>query len=341
MHIPIEISERKLSGEERQELLKRYHLEGDRQARQELIEGNLGLVTFVLHKYPNYDEEMFSVGCIGLMKAIDRFDIRKNVKFSTYAVPYIHGEIQREFRETQKGGLSRKQFRLISTFSSFKKDYPNKSKEEICKIADINIKELSRALDFYDTCSLNSIVFSNEDGEKEFIETVGSEDDTNSIILDDLLKCLTVEQKEMLLSCEIKGIGQREIAEEYGVSQGQVSRIVKRSIEKVRKYVRGEIDRDILLGLVQNGLPLKDCVKKHIDIMSSEIVIEYIKSGQIELEKYPLNEKEEEILELASQGLSNEEISHIQDCRKDTSATRKYQGVAKIKSSLERSINLE
>lgn len=239
-----------LTEEEKRELLEKAHV-GDTEARERLILGNLRLVLSVMRRFsPKNDtpDDLFQVGCIGLMKAIDNFNPAFEVKFSTYAVPMIIGEIRRFQRDNNSLRISRSIRDLAYKALQIKeavmtREHREPSTDEIAKALDCDPKLVEEAVEaIVEPISLYDSVYG--DGEDRVYVIDQLSDDTQSddiliesIALKEALKKLNEREKSIIGRRYYKGRTQMEIAEEIGISQAQVSRIEKQAIDKLRKYM--------------------------------------------------------------------------------------------------------
>ncbi|NLK21408.1 MAG: RNA polymerase sporulation sigma factor SigG [Epulopiscium sp.] len=239
-----------LSNEEKDKLFKRI-LEGDREAREAYIRGNLRLVLSVIQRFNNRGEhvdDLFQVGCIGLMKAIDNFDITQNVRFSTYAVPMIIGEIRRYLRDNNSIRVSRSLRDTAYKALQAKERLINKnSKEptitEIAKELGLPKEDVVFALDaIQDPISLFEPVY-HDGGDALYIMDQVSDDKSQdeiwleNIALNEAMKRLNDREKHILSLRFFEGKTQMEVADEIGISQAQVSRLEKTALKHMRKYI--------------------------------------------------------------------------------------------------------
>lgn len=224
---------------------------GDTESREKFIKGNLRLVLSVIQKFNNRGEnpdDIFQVGCVGLIKAIDNFDMSQNVKFSTYAVPMIIGEIRRYLRDNNSVRVSRS-LRDIAYKALQARDYlANKNNKEptISEIANelqVPREEVVFALDaIQDPVSLFEPVY-HDGGEAIFVMDQISDkknlDDSwiQNISIREALKKLSSREKLILNMRFFQGRTQMEVAEEINISQAQVSRLEKTALKHMRKYV--------------------------------------------------------------------------------------------------------
>lgn len=239
-----------LSSEEKRTLMEKIQ-QGDREAREVFIHGNLRLVLSVLQRFHNRGElvdDLFQVGCIGLMKAIDHFDMSQNVQFSTYAVPMIIGEIRRYLRDNNAIRVSRS-LRDIAyrALQVREKLYNQESREpsvgQIAQEMGVAREELVIALDsIQETVSLFDPVF--QDGTDTICVMDQIKDEKNSdraweqtLTLHQALERLGQRERMIIDMRFYQGRTQMEVAEEIGISQAQVSRLEKNALKHMRKYV--------------------------------------------------------------------------------------------------------
>ena len=225
---------------------------GDASAREELILGNLRLVLSVVSKFTPKNEsasDLFQVGCIGLMKAIDNFNLDLDVRFSTYAVPMIIGEIRRHQRDNNALRISRSLRDLAYRALGVKEEVARKhgreaSVSEIASALGESESMVGAALEaIVEPASLYESVF--QDGSDEgmyVIDKLSADDDpcslwVENISLGEALKRLNKREMWIISRRFFKGRTQMEIADEIGISQAQVSRLEKGAIEKLRKYM--------------------------------------------------------------------------------------------------------
>lgn len=239
-----------LKNEEKEELFKKI-LQGDEDAKNKYIYGNLRLVLSVMKKFGNRGEnpdDLFQVGCIGLIKAINNFDLSHNVKFSTYAVPMILGEIKRFLRDDSPIRVSRSLKDVAYKALQAKERLTHKnSKEptidEISKEIGMDKADVIFALDaIQDPISLFEPVY--HDGADAIFVMDQVSDDKNSenlwlenISLNEALKHLEEREKYIITLRFFKGKTQMEVADEIGISQAQVSRLEKSALKRMRKYM--------------------------------------------------------------------------------------------------------
>lgn len=225
--------------------------EGDLLARDKLINGNLRLVLSVIQRFINRGEfvdDLFQVGCIGLMKAIDNFDLAQNVKFSTYAVPMIIGEIRRYLRDNNPIRVSRSLRDIAYKALQVRDKLINSNSREpsINEIAqELNIprEEIVFALDaIQEPISLFEPIY-HDGGDPIFVmDQIGDEKNADvswleTISLKEALRKLNNRERHILMLRFFEGKTQMEVAEEIGISQAQVSRLEKAALSHMRKYV--------------------------------------------------------------------------------------------------------
>ena len=224
---------------------------GQLDAREQLIYGNLRLVLSVIQRFNNrgeYVDDLFQVGCIGLMKAIDNFDLSQNVKFSTYAVPMIIGEIRRYLRDNNPIRVSRSMRDVAYKALQIRDSLVNKFSREpsINEIADelkIAREEIVFALDaIQEPISLFEPIY-HDGGDPIFVMDQISDDrnqDLNWLVgvaIKEALRKLSDRENHILTLRFFEGKTQMEVAEEIGISQAQVSRLEKAALSHMRKYV--------------------------------------------------------------------------------------------------------
>ena len=231
------------------ELLKKVKA-GDMNARDELIKGNLRLVLRVIQRFSNRGEnpdDLFQVGCIGLIKSIDNFDITQNVRFSTYAVPMIIGEIRRYLRDNNAIRVSRSMRDTAFHAMQAKEELTNKLNREptiseIAKFMDRKKEEIIVALEaIVEPVSLYEPVFSDGGDTIYLMDQVGDRNnDTgwiDEILLKEEISNLSNREKKILSMRFMEGKTQMEVAKEVGISQAQVSRIEKGAISQIKRHI--------------------------------------------------------------------------------------------------------
>ena len=239
-----------LSNEEMNNLFRRYH-NGDIMAKNDLVNGNLKLVLSILRKYNNRCENMddlFQVGCIGLIKAIDNFDLAFDVKFSTYAVPMILGEVKRYLRDNSSLRVARSIKDLAYRALQAKEDLTNILNREptIKEIADnlgMAEYEIGNAMDsMKDTVSIFEPIYS--DGGDTIYLSDQIEDKNNKmknleerLAIKDAIKKLKDKERYIIIERFIIGKTQMELASEIGISQAQISRIEKNALNNIKNNI--------------------------------------------------------------------------------------------------------
>lgn len=239
-----------LKNSEMRVLFDRIH-KGDNSAREEFIQGNLRLVLSVIQRFNNRGEhvdDLFQVGCIGLIKAIDNFDLSHNVRFSTYAVPMIIGEIRRYLRDNNSIRVSRSLRDTAYKALQVRDQLTNKYSKEptIAQIAEelgIPREEVVFALDaIQDPVSLFEPIYHDSGDAIYVMDQVSdekSEDECwiDGIALREAMTKLNDREKHILSLRFFSGRTQMEVAEEIGISQAQVSRLEKTALRHMRKYI--------------------------------------------------------------------------------------------------------
>lgn len=237
-----------LKESEKIELLKKAR-KGDMKARDELIKGNLRLVLSVIQRFQNRGESMddlFQVGVIGLIKAIDNFNLDLQVKFSTYAVPMCIGEIRRYLRDDSPIRVSRSMKDTAYKAMQVKEELINKNKqepsiEEIAKALNMKKSEVVLALEaIVDPISLYEPVY-NDGGDTIYVmDQVGDSntdgDWIDEIMIKDEIKNLDPREKNILYLRFMQGKTQMEVAKEVGISQAQVSRLEKNALRRIKDH---------------------------------------------------------------------------------------------------------
>ncbi len=237
-----------LGDEEKRELLKKSRA-GDREAREKLIIGNLRLVLSIVQRFSSKREnsdDLFQVGCIGLMKAIDHFNTELDVKFSTYAVPMIIGEVRRYLRDNTPVRVSRSlrdlAYRSLGVREEIlKKEQREPSAEEIALALGEKKEAVSRAMEsIVEPLSLYDSVYSDGEDSVYVIDQLKDEGESEDGWIEDLtlreaMKKLGERERFIIQKRFFAGRTQMEIAEEIGISQAQVSRLEKSAIGKIKR----------------------------------------------------------------------------------------------------------
>lgn len=225
---------------------------GDLSAREKLVNGNLRLVLSVIQRFNNrgeYVDDLFQVGCIGLMKSIDNFDLSQNVKFSTYAVPMIIGEIRRYLRDNNPIRVSRSLRDIAYKALQVKEKLISQTlreptAEEIAKVLEVPHEEIVFALDaIQDPVSLFEPIY-NDGGDPIYVlDQLSDEKNKDSTWIDEIavnegMRRLNEREKMILRKRFFQGKTQMEVAEEIGISQAQVSRLEKAAIKQMNKNIQ-------------------------------------------------------------------------------------------------------
>jgi RNA polymerase sigma-B factor len=238
-------------------LLRRYHEEGDLAAREQLIEQYMSLVRSLARRYSYRGEQLedlVQIGAIGLIKAIDRFDLSRGVELTTYATPNIIGEIKRHFRD--KGWsvrvprglqeLNVQLSRLIEQLTVQLGRSPTIA--ELAKAAGVDEEDVLEALESgraYSSLSLSSGSGPDDNGEVDPLEAIGSEEHQYSVSEDRAMlapgfRILDERERKILHLRFFNGLTQSQIAAQIGISQMHVSRLIRRSLEKIREEIAVE-----------------------------------------------------------------------------------------------------
>ena len=236
-----------LNEKEKTALLKKAQA-GDKKAREELINGNLRLVLSVIQRFTNRGEnpdDLFQVGCIGLMKAIDNFDISQDVRFSTYGVPMIIGEIRRYLRDNNSVRVSRSMRDTAYKAMQEKERLTEQNGkepavDEIAKSLGLRREDVVLALEsIVEPVSLYEPVFSDGGDTIYVMDQVGDKNDDKNwldeIALKEAMNELSDREKRIMGMRFFQGKTQMEVASEIGISQAQVSRLEKCALDKIKK----------------------------------------------------------------------------------------------------------
>ena len=239
-----------LSDDEKRELLIKTK-EGNEEARKELIYGNLRLVLSIIQRFSNRKENMddlFQVGCIGLVKAVDNFNIELDVKFSTYAVPMIIGEIRRYLRDNNSIRISRSMrdlaYRALQAREELiKEKESDPTVDEIAARVGEKKENIVRAMEaIVEPISLYEPVF-NDNGDSMYVMDQLSDSNSSdeiwreNIVLQEAMLNLNERERTIIILRYYKNKTQMEIAEVIGISQAQVSRLEKGALEHMRKHM--------------------------------------------------------------------------------------------------------
>ena len=237
-----------LSNEEKDELLEKIK-NGDKEAREKFINGNLRLVLSVVGRFSGRGEnadDLFQIGCVGLIKAIDNFDITLNVQFSTYAVPMIIGEIRRYLRDNNMVRVSRSirdlAYKVLQVKEKKSKETGKEPTiEEIAKELNVSKEEISFCLDaIQDPVSLQEPVYNDGTDSVYIMDQVKDKKNTDELWAENItmiesLKKLNEKEKMIISKRFFDGRTQMEVADEIGISQAQVSRLEKSAINHMKR----------------------------------------------------------------------------------------------------------
>ena len=239
-----------LNNEEMVNLFNEYS-KGNMKVKEKLVNGNLKLVLSILRKYNNRCDNMddlFQVGCIGLIKAIDNFDLSFNVKFSTYAVPMILGEVKRYLRDNNSIRVSRSVKDLAYHVLIIKEELTNQLNreptiKEIANKLEISEFEVSNAIDsMKDTVSIFEPIY-NDGGDTIYLSDQIEDKDNNmnlieeKIAIKEAINKLTDKEKFIINERFIVGKTQMELANEIGISQAQISRLEKNALKNIKNNI--------------------------------------------------------------------------------------------------------
>ena len=240
-----------LTNKEKDELFIKIK-SGDEEARNIFINGNLRLVLSIIQRFYGRGEnadDLFQIGCIGLIKAIDNFDLSQGVQFSTYAVPMIIGEIRRYLRDNNSIRVSRSIRDLAYKALQFKEKYNKENGkeptiEQIAKELGVEKEEIALSFDaIQDPVSLQEPIY-NDGSESIFImdqvkDTKNSDENwAENMTINEALKKLGEKEKNIIVKRYFDGRTQMEVADEIGISQAQVSRLEKSAIEHIKRLYK-------------------------------------------------------------------------------------------------------
>lgn len=240
-----------LKEEEKKELFARIQ-KGDKEAREKYIKGNLRLVLSVIKRFNNHNEnvdDLFQIGCIGLMKAIDNFDVNVGVKFSTYAVPMIIGEIRRYLRDNSSYRIPRSlrdtAYKAMQTKEQLALNSQKEpTLEEIAKASNIPVEDIVYALDAIQTpLSLFDPVYTDGGDTLYVMDQISDKKNKEEhwiedLSLNDALSRLNERDERIIMLRFFEGKTQIEVAEEIHISQAQVSRLEKNALKSMYQYLR-------------------------------------------------------------------------------------------------------
>lgn len=230
-------------------LIKKAH-EGDKDAREKLISDNLGLVWSIVRRFEHRGherEELFQIGCIGLMKAIDKFEISYEVKFSTYAVPMIMGEVKRFLRDSSMMKVSRSLkengWKVKKASDMLSQKYGRDATlQEISEEVGLSVEDIVEAMEANEeVASIYQPVYQSDDNEIYLVDqicgesTVKTDELVNHLLLEQLLKGLDEKEKELIELRYFKDMTQVQVAKKLGVSQVQVSRMERKILMRMKK----------------------------------------------------------------------------------------------------------
>ena len=240
-----------LSKEEKEALFIKIKA-GDKEARNTFINGNLRLVLSVIQRFYGRGEnadDLFQVGCVGLIKAIDNFDLSQNVQFSTYAVPMIIGEVKRYLRDNNSIRVSRSVRDLAYKVIQFKERYAKEhgkepSVEEIAKELEVSKEDVAFSLDaIQDPVSLQEPVYNDGSESIYIMDQVKDSKNTDElwaekITIKNAMEKLNEKERMIINKRFFDGRTQMEVAEEIGISQAQVSRLEKTAIQHIKRLYK-------------------------------------------------------------------------------------------------------
>ena len=243
--------------EKTHELFRRYKEEGDVEAREKLVMSHMNLVRFLANKFKNRGEpldDLIQVGYLGLLKAIDRFDPSRGLEFTTYATPTIMGEIKRHFRD--KGWSVRVPRRLqelsakvnLATDALTTELQRSPKIEEIAEYLDATVDEVLEAMESssaYISVPLEGTGSNDNDDAPSVLDRYATEDSAlnftdDRLVIEEALKGFSPREREVIDLRFLQGMTQIEIAEQLGISQVQVSRLLRRTLKKIQDKIDPE-----------------------------------------------------------------------------------------------------
>jgi RNA polymerase sigma-B factor len=241
------------------DLLRRYHEQGDRAARQQLIERYMSLVRSLARRYNSRGEQLddlVQIGAIGLIKAIDRFDINRGVELTTYATPNIIGEIKRHFRDhgwavRVPRGLQELSIQLMRVVEQLTGELGRSPTiAELAETTGASEEEVLEALESsraYSPLSLSVGSGGGDDDELDPLESIGGDDHEYEIsedraVLEPGMRVLDERERVIIRLRFYEGLTQSQIAQQVGISQMHVSRLIRRALEKARREIAPELD---------------------------------------------------------------------------------------------------
>ena len=230
-------------------LIGRAH-QGDKVARDKVYEENIGLIYSVVKRFAGRGveaEDLFQIGSIGLLKAVDKFDTSFEVKFSTYAVPMIIGEIRRYLRDTGiikvSRSLKESQYRVFKIRENLEKKLGREpSVTELAEAAEISLEELNMVLEAgAEVESLHKTIYQGEGTELSLLDKIPEKENRqekllDKVLLEELLGRLEAEERKLIYMRYFQEMTQTEIARQLHISQVQVSRMEKRILKKLKKH---------------------------------------------------------------------------------------------------------
>ena len=240
-----------LTSEETKELFKKMH-EGDTQPREKLINGNLRLVLSVIQRFCGRGEnadDLFQVGCVGLIKAIDNFDTSLDIQLSTYGVPMIIGEVRRYLRDNNMVRVSRSvrdlAYKVLQAKEKLTRENGKEPTiDELAKELEVEKEDIVLSLDaIQDPVSLQEPVYNDGADSLSIMDQVKDKKNTDelwaeNITMNEALKKLNEKERMIIDKRFFMGRTQMEVAEEIGISQAQVSRLEKTAIEHIRRLYK-------------------------------------------------------------------------------------------------------
>jgi len=240
-----------LTEEIKKELMKKIK-DKDEQAREEFIKGNLRLVLSVIQRFAGRGEsadDVFQIGCIGLIKAIDNFDLSQNVQFSTYAVPMIIGEVRRYLRDNNSIRVSRSLRDLAYKAIQYKEKYIKENNkeptiEQIAKELGVEKEEVAFSFDaIQDPISLQEPVYNDGNESIYVMDQVKDSKNTDEMWAENMtmmqaMEKLNEKERNIIVRRYFDGRTQMEVADEIGISQAQVSRLEKSAIDHIKKMYK-------------------------------------------------------------------------------------------------------
>ena len=240
-----------LTEEEKTKLFEKIQ-KGDKEAREEFIKGNLRLVLSIIQRFAGSGEnidDLFQIGCIGLMKSVDHFDVTLNVKFSTYAVPMIIGEIRRYLRDNNSIRVSRSirdiAYKAIYTKEALMKENDREpTVEEIAKVLDLPAENIVLALDaIQNPVSLYEPVYGEGGDTLHIMDQISDKKNKEESWIEEIslkaaIEHLSTREHKIIHLRYFEGKTQMEVAEEIHISQAQVSRLEKKALHSMKEFLK-------------------------------------------------------------------------------------------------------